>query len=242
MTEHAAAAVGADRRAESRAAKPRRANDRSTLAWATVPAATLMLSAAAWAVTVRRLDGMDMGVTTELGSLGSFTVMWVWMMTAMMVPGAVPSLVHRARQHRSTRSTSWFVATYLGVWALLGPAVYAVYRPHGTVAAGVMVIVAGGYELTPLKRHFRHRCRDETRSGFAFGVSCVGSSAGLMLLLAALGIMSVAWMIVVAVVVLAQKLWAARLAIDVPIAAAIVGLGLLILIAPSAVPGLAPTM
>jgi hypothetical protein len=54
--------------------------------------------------------------------------------------------------------------------------------------------------------------------------------------------MSVAWMAVIAVLALAQKLLPAKAAIDVPLALAIVGLGILILIAPSSVPGLTPPM
>jgi predicted metal-binding membrane protein len=63
-----------------------------------------------------------------------------------------------------------------------------------------------------------------------------------MLLLVALGIMSVTWMSVITVVVLAQKLLPAKAAVDVPLALAIVGLGILIVIAPSLVPGLTPPM
>ena len=68
---------------------------------------------------------------------------------------------------------------------------------------------------------------------FEFGLNCVGSSIGLMLMQVALGVMSVTWMCVIAVLVLGQKLLPARAAIDVPIALAIIGLGLLIIIAPS---------
>ncbi|MGH7865389.1 MAG: DUF2182 domain-containing protein, partial [Candidatus Binataceae bacterium] len=71
---------------------------------------------------------------------------------------------------------------------------------------------------------------------------CVGSSIGLMLMLVALGVMSVIWMSVIAILVLAQKLLPARAAIDVPLALAIVGLGILIVIAPSSVPELTPPM
>jgi predicted metal-binding membrane protein len=106
----------------------------------------------------------------------------------------------------------------------------------------VIAIAAGVYELTPLKRHFRRRCREMFRSGFEFGLCCVGSSIGLMLLLVALGIMSVAWMSVIAVVVLGQKLLPEKAAIDVPLGAMIVGLGILIVIAPSSVPGFMPPM
>ena len=74
------------------------------------------------------------------------------------------------------------------------------------MAAGVVVIAAGIYEFTPLKRHFRRRCRESVGSGFEFGLCCAGSSIGLMLMLVALGVMSVTWMAVITVVVLAQKL------------------------------------
>jgi len=63
-----------------------------------------------------------------------------------------------------------------------------------------------------------------------------------MLVLVALSVMSIAWMSVIAAVALAQKLLPANAAIDVPLALAIVGLGLLILIAPASVPGLMPPM
>jgi predicted metal-binding membrane protein len=63
-----------------------------------------------------------------------------------------------------------------------------------------------------------------------------------MLMLVALSIMSVSWMSVIAVLVLAQKLLPAKSAVDVPLALAMVGLGILIVIAPSSVPGLTPSM
>ena len=105
-------------------------------------------------------------------------------------------------------------------------------------AAGAVAIVAGIYEFTPLKQHFRRRCRESVHSGFVFGLYCVGSSIGLMVMLVALSAMSVTWMCVIAVLVLAQKLLPAKAAIDVPLALAIVGLGILIVVAPSSVPEL----
>jgi predicted metal-binding membrane protein len=135
-----------------------------------------------------------------------------------------------------------FVGSYLAVWTLVGVAVYALYRPHGTVAAGAVTLAAGVYELTPLKQHFRRRCHESVRSGFAFGFCCVGSSIGLMLMLVVLGVMSVTWMTVIAGLVLAQKILPAKAAIDLPLALAIIGLGVLIMVAPSSVPGLMPPM
>jgi predicted metal-binding membrane protein len=204
--------------------------------------ATLGLAAASWVVAVEQMSGMDMGVATPLGSFTFFVALWVSMMAAMMLPGAAPAVLRCAHASGRVRAVPLFVGSYLAVWALVGVAVYALYRPHGSFAAGALVIAAGVYELTPLKRHFRRRCRVSVRSGFEFGLYCVGSSIGLMLMLVALSVMSVTWMLVITVLVLAQKLLPAKAAIDVPLALAIVGLGILIVIAPSSVPGLMPPM
>ncbi|HEY3086596.1 MAG TPA: DUF2182 domain-containing protein [Jatrophihabitantaceae bacterium] len=165
------------------------------------------------------------------------------MMAAMMLPGAAAAVVRHVHASGRVRGVPLFVASYLAVWALVGVAVYAVYRPHGSAAAAAIVIAAGVYEFTPLKQRFRRRCRESVlRSGFEFGLCCVGSSIGLMLMLGALGLMSVTWMAVIAALVLAQKLLPAKAAIDVPLALAIVGLGLLIVIGPGSIPGLTPPM
>jgi predicted metal-binding membrane protein len=203
---------------------------------------TLGLAAASWVVAVRQMNGMDMGVATRLGSFAFFAAVWVWMMAAMMLPGAAPAVVRRAQAGGGVRAVPLFVGSYLAVWALVGVAVYAVDRPHGSVAAGAVAIAAGAYELTPLKRYFRRRCRQSAGSGWEFGLCCVGSSGALMLMLVALGVMSLPWMCVIAVLVLAQKVLPPRAAIDVPLALAIGGLGILIIIAPSLVPGLMPPM
>jgi predicted metal-binding membrane protein len=204
--------------------------------------ATLGLAAASWVVAVWQMNGMDMGAATELGSFGYFALLWVAMMTAMMLPSAAPAVMRHVRAGGRVLAIPLFVGTYLAVWALVGAVVYALYRPHGSVVAAAVVIAVGGYELTPLKRHFRRRCRESIRSGFEFGLCCVGSSIGLMLMLVVLGIMSITWMAVITIVVFAQKLLPAKAALDVPLALAIVGLGIWIAIAPTSVPGLIPAM
>jgi predicted metal-binding membrane protein len=182
----------------------------------------LGLAEACWALAVQQMRGMDMGAATELGSLGFFVAAWVPMMAAMMLPGAVPA----ASRLRGALAVPFFAASYLVVWTAVGLAVYAVYRPHGAAVAGALTIAAGLYELTPLKGHCRRRCRESVRSGFEFGVWCVGSSIGLMVVLLALGAMSFTWMALVAVLVLAQKLLPPRAAVDVPVALAIVAVGI----------------
>ncbi len=186
----------------------------------TALAATLGLAAASWVVAVRQMNGMDMGVATRLGSFAFFVALWVSMMAAMMLPGAAPAVLRRARASGRVRTVPLFLGSYLAVWTLVGVAVYALYRPHGSFAAGALAIAAGVYEFTPLKRYFRRRCRESVRSGFEFGLYCVSSSMGLMLMLVALGVMSVAWMAVIAVLAVAQKLLPAKAAIDVPLAVA----------------------
>jgi predicted metal-binding membrane protein len=213
-----------------------------TAATAAALAVTLGLAAAAWVVAVRQMSGMDMGVATRLGSFAFFTVLWVTMMAAMMLPGAVPAVVRRVQASRRVRGVPLFLGSYLAVWALVGVAVYALYRPHGVVAAGAIVIAAGAYEFTPLKQHFRRRCQESTGSGLGYGLCCLGSSIGLMVMLVALSVMSVIWMSVIAVLALGQKLLPAKAAVDVPLALAIVGLGILIVLAPASVPGLMPPM
>ena len=182
----------------------------------------LGLAEACWVVAVQQMNGMNMGTATELGSLGFFVAAWVPMMAAMMLPGAVPA----ASRVRGALAVPFFAGSYLAVWTAIGLAVYAVYRPHGAAVAGALTIAAGLYEFTPLKGHCRRRCRESVRSGFEFGVWCVGSSIGLMVVLLALGAMSVTWMALVAVLVLAQKLLPPRAAVDVPVALAIVALGI----------------
>jgi predicted metal-binding membrane protein len=209
---------------------------------ATTLTATLGIAAAAWIVAVRAMNGMDMGVATQLGSFASFVAVWVSMMAAMMLPGATPAVYRIAFTTGRVRAVSLFVGSYLAIWTLVGVALYALYRPHGTLAAGAIVIAAGVYELTPLKQHFRERCRESVRSGFEFGLCCVGSCIGLMLIQVSVSIMSVTWMSAIAVLVVAQKVLPAKAAIDVPLALAIVGLGVLIVTAPSSVPGLTPSM
>jgi len=165
---------------------------------------TLVLAAAAWAVALDRMSGMDMGTATELGSPAAFAAVWMPMMAAMMLPGTVPAVVRRARAGGIAAVA--FTANYLAVWAAAGAAVYLLYRPHGHLAAAAVVIGAGLYELTPFKRRCRAQCREGLDSGLGYGLACVGSSAGLMAILLALGAMSVLWMGVVTALVLVQKL------------------------------------
>ena len=122
---------------------------------------------AACAVTIGRMRGMDAGPGTALGGLGWYLGIWVTMTAAMMLPSAAPAARHIARTARRM-PVLLFAAGYLAVWTGYGLLVYAVFRlvtsldivwlawnRAGPYVAGSVIVAAGLYELTPLKRHFR---------------------------------------------------------------------------------------
>jgi predicted metal-binding membrane protein len=205
-------------------------------------AATIGVAAAAWALSAQQMSGMDMGPQSELGSFGFFAGVWVLMMAAMMLPGAAPAIARYVRAGGRLVATPVFAGSYLAIWAAAGLAAFALYRPHGTTAAGALTIGAGVYELTPLKRECRSYCQRTIRWGFRFGTYCLGSSIGLMVILLSLGVMSLTWMAVVAAIVVAQKLLPPKTFVDLPVAATIVALGIWIVASPSSVPGLVVPM
>src|SRR5712692_8553581 len=77
--------------------------------------ATLGLAAASWVVAVRQMNGMDMGVATQLGSFAFFVALWVAMMAAMMLPGAAPAVLSRTHASGRVRAVLLFVGSYLAV-------------------------------------------------------------------------------------------------------------------------------
>ena len=133
-------------------------------------------------------------------------LMWMAMMPAMMLPGAVPAIASYVRTHRRMSAAAMFFAAYIGMWTLVGVAAYAAYQPPSTTTAIVITIGAVLYEFTPIKRRARQRCQQRARSGFHYGIDCLGSTIGLMLLLVAWGAMSFVWMCVIAAIVFIQKL------------------------------------
>jgi predicted metal-binding membrane protein len=221
-----------------------------------VGASVAAVAAVCWALAARRMSGMNMGPGTDLGTLSFFTATWATMMAAMMLPSALPAVLSFDRAARGVPPVL-FVISYLAVWSAVGVAVFAAYRSvraehlgflgwdrGGAYVAGAAVITAGIYELTPLKRACLSRCRAcATRegalgAGIRYGIDCVGCSAGLMLVLFTVGVMSLFWMAIVAVLVFVQKVPARRTRLVAPVAVLLLALGVWIALAPSSVPGL----
>jgi predicted metal-binding membrane protein len=226
---------------------------------ANVIASTLVLAAAAWVATVVRMRGMDMGPGTDLGSLSFFAGTWTVMMAAMMLPSALPVVASFA--DRRPAAPLLFAASYVAVWAVVGIAAFAAYRGiraadfgflawdrAGAWIAGAAVVAAGLYELTPLKRASLGRCRagiptaNPVAAGLRYGANCVGCSAGLMLVLFALGVMSITWMIVVAALIFVEKVPRVGASLPAPIALVLVGAGVWIALDASSIPGLTSPM
>jgi predicted metal-binding membrane protein len=205
-------------------------------------------AAIAWIVAIDRMQGMDAGPGTDLGSLGWFAGIWAVMMAAMMLPSLIPMAGAYAGQARggsaevtpqSLVRTTLFAAGYLLAWVLVGLAAWVVHRgirsldlsflgwdDGGRYVAGAVIAGAALYELTPLKRTCLRHCRDREllvadwrqgaagalRMGLDQGAYCVGSSWALMAALFALGVMSITWMVVIAALIVLEKLlpWRGR--------------------------------
>ena len=82
--------------------------------WRIVPAIVLIaVASGCWAITARRMQGMDMGPGTDLGGVGWFAVVWTTMMAAMMLPSLVPMALTYAGASRAARASSPTAATFL---------------------------------------------------------------------------------------------------------------------------------
>jgi predicted metal-binding membrane protein len=199
-------------------------------------AAVLHLSAAvAWALVVayaRRTSGMT--GTMGLGLIG-FVGMWTLMTAAMMLPSVAPVASMYQRSVRSYRvlRLGGFTGGYLFAWAaaglaaffLTGLAVRLVAGQPGAVRVVAVGIFAacGIYQFTPLKARCLRHCRSplslllhygsyrgalrDLRAGLHHGAYCLGCCWALMALFVVVGFMNLAAMVVVAGVVLAEKLW-----------------------------------
>jgi predicted metal-binding membrane protein len=227
-----------------------------------------VLAGLGWWWTVTRMHGMDEGPWTGLGTLGWFLGVWVVMMAAMMFPSVAPTvaLYSRLTRQRSPVSPLLFAAGYLLTWAAAGVLAFAAaavltrvsgdvlaWERAGRVVAGTTLLVAAGYELTPLKDVCLGRCRSPLgtllsswrdgwsgalRMGARNGAWCVGCCWALMASLFALGVMSVTWMAVVAGVIAVEKTVPWRRTATYGTAALLAVLGVLLLAAPDAVPAL----
>ena len=172
----------------------------------------------------------------------------------------------RARRGQTFVPTWIFLAGYLAAWTAYGLLAYRVFRlvtsfdtgflawdAQGPYVAGGAVIAAGIYQLTPLKEICLRHCRGPfhfilhgwragrlgaLRMGTEHGLYCVGCCWGLMVILFAVGVMSLFWMASIAGVILAEKALPYGFRLSKVFALAFVGFGIWIAAAPGSIPGL----
>ncbi|HEX7034775.1 MAG TPA: DUF2182 domain-containing protein [Pseudomonadales bacterium] len=230
---------------EQRVRRPRLGSDAPF-----VIAAIAGVAACAWAYLVAAsldmygpMDGAArwmMAATWDAEYLALMTLMWAVMMVGMMLPSALPTtlLFHRAARNdravqRPAARTALFTAGYLLAWggfsvgatllqwglaeaALLSPMMVSASPRLG----GGLLIAAGLYQWSPLKRACLEHCRSPLaflaqhwrpglpgalRLGLRHGLYCVGCCWALMLLLFVGGVMSLLWIAAIALFVLLEK-------------------------------------
>jgi hypothetical protein len=123
----------------------------------------------------------------------------------------------------------------------------------GRWAAAAVLLLAAVYEFTPLKQACLRRCRGPLgflitewrdgrvgalRMGGVHGAWCLGCCWALMAALFALGAMSLFWMIVVALLIAAEKMLPWRTVATAGVAAVLAALAIGVAAAPAHVPGL----
>jgi predicted metal-binding membrane protein len=227
-----------------------------------------VLAGFGWWATLDQMQGMDGGPWADLGTFAWFLGVWIVMMAAMMLPSVAPTvaLYSRMTKSRSPIAPLLFTAGYLVAWAAIGAVVFGVAfaggRAWGNVlawdragrwVAGATLIVAAVYELTPLKDVCLGKCRSPLgfllgawrggpvgglRMGVRHGGWCIGCCWALMASLFALGVMSLVWMAFVAGLIAFEKLVPSRRTATYGTAAVLVVLGVLLIAAPDAIPGL----
>jgi predicted metal-binding membrane protein len=184
---------------------------------------------------------MAMPGSTFWSAAWMFLLMWQAMMIAMMLPSSWPMLElhHRVAGSSGQRypglATAFAGTGYFTVWLGFGVVVFAAgYTVSGIamrsaevsrmlpVASGTVLILAGAYQVTPLKRACLDHCRSPLmflghawrpglrgalRLGIVHGVYCAGCCGALMAIQTVLGIMNLGVMILIAAVIAVEKLW-----------------------------------
>ena len=199
-----------------------------------------MIAAVAWIDVVRSSLGppdmmmtMFMPLTVPDGL--AFVASWGIMMTAMMLPSALPMIgLYGATQRGAAAPgprgvpVAVFASVYLALWTAFGAPVYVAHTylmalPPAAFAHGIVAILlaAGVFQLSPLKQaclracrsplgfllgHWRAGLRGSLVLGWSHAAYCLGCCWALMVVLVAAGAMGLAWVLLITAVVAAEKL------------------------------------
>jgi predicted metal-binding membrane protein len=233
----------------------------------------LILSVLAWALLIWQSSTMSnqaMSLTMGMSAF-LFIAIWILMMVAMMFPTAAPMILMftkiyaRKRQQGNPFVPTWiFVSAYLLVWSLFGAVTYPLAAGIDKLAAqsmwhmenvvrfgGVILLVAGLYQLSPLKDICLSKCRtpwqfilgswrDGYRGAFRMGVEhgayCLGCCWLLFVILFPLGIMNLAVMALVTALIFAEKALPIGRQISKLAGVGLIIYGVLVIFLPAALP------
>jgi predicted metal-binding membrane protein len=241
-----------------------------------VLAVLLLLAAAGWALVLWQAAVMDrsdaMGLDLTMGMAAPlFLAMWVAMMVGMMFPASAPMILAftrsqaRRRDEGAEYTPTWlFVVPYVAVWTAFGAIGYGIAAGVDSLAddsmwamdnlpriAGSLLVAAGIYQLTPLKRVCLARCRSPfsfmlsywrdgrwgaVSLGLRHGLFCLGCCWVLFLVLLPLGVMNIGAMLAVAALVFAEKALPKGDTVARVAAVVLVVYGLLAIAVPDALP------
>ena len=170
-------------------------------------------------------------------TLAVFLACWQMMTVAMMLPSSMPRvnmIVHASRFQRHPMATqAAFLAGYAFIWTSFATAAFIgdtlvhwlighwfwLYM-HSWVIGTVTFAIAGGFQLSPLKKHclkdncspysfFEHHFRSGIGSswylGLRHGIICLGSCWALMLVMFGIGVGSIVWMAVLTGLMVVEK-------------------------------------
>jgi predicted metal-binding membrane protein len=217
--------------------------------------------------------GLTMGMSAPL-----FLATWVVMMVAMMFPAAAPMILVFARIYAGRRQRgqafvpTWvFVGAYLLVWTLFGALAYGLdtsaqalvehslgapwLLDHAPRLGGAILVLAGLYQLLPLKRACLARCRSPLefllgswrdgyagalRLGLEHGAYCLGCCWHLFVLLFPLGVMNIAAMALLTLLIFAEKSLPLGERVSQLAALVLIGYGVLVVLVPAALPTFMP--
>lgn len=206
-----------------------------------LPLALVVLAGVGWWWTVVTSHnmvptmGMGLGNSMVVVSLAAFTVAWIAMMAAMMLPAIVPvvRLYGRAAARGTVAPIPFFIAGYGIVWSIVGLPVFFLWRQLNQPLAqvtptvgrigGAVLVGAAVYQLSSLKTACLRHCRSPLsffmrhshnldRSsgalilGVRHGLYCLGCCWMLMAVLVVLGTMQLAWMAVIAGLIFIEKI------------------------------------
>lgn len=233
----------------------------------------LALAALAWGVLIWQAPMMSsqaMGLTMGL-SAGLFIAIWAVMMVAMMFPAAAPMIVMFGTVYAGRRAQkqpyvpTWiFVSGYLLVWILPGVVIYVLaaqvenltgqsawLMQNGTRLSGAVLVLAGLYQLSPLKNACLSRCRTPLqflltswhdgyggafRMGVEHGAFCLGCCWLLFVILIPLGLMNLPVMAVVTALIFAEKALPVGRQISLIAGVGLIAYGALVIVLPAALP------